>query len=191
MNADLWAGGFGQAYTARNRVDWQKRVPFWNAIMTATGAETVLEVGCNAGWNLRAIREAAPAVTVAGIDVNPVAIAEAQADGLNAALLPATSLSLSGEFDLALTAGVLIHIPPQDLGDVMDRIIQASRRYVLAVEYAADTETEVLYRGHSAALWKRPFGAMYEAKGLKMIDQGFVSKADGFDDCTYWLLEKP
>ena len=54
-------------------------------------------------------------------------------------------------------------------------------------EYAAETETEVEYRGHKGKLWKRPYGALYEALGLTLRDHG---PAEGFDACEFWLLEK-
>ncbi len=64
----VWAGEFGDNYTARNRVNWMARTPFWATIMDKTGARSILEVGCNAGWNLSAIKRAAPWVNACGID---------------------------------------------------------------------------------------------------------------------------
>lgn len=192
MNTEqLWASDFGTAYTARNRVDWQKRVPFWRSILDQTNPRSAVEFGCNAGWNLRAIRSISEMIPLIGVDVNEEARLEAVDAGFSVLNKPITETHFLKDFDLAFTAGVLIHVQPADLGDAMDAIIRASRRHVLAVEYAADKETEIPYRGQRDALWKRPFGAMYEAKGLKLIDQGFVSKSDGFDDCTYWLMQKP
>ena len=53
----FWEGEAGQAYTQRNRVDWEARLPFWRHILEQTNAQSFLEVGVNAGWNLRAIRQ--------------------------------------------------------------------------------------------------------------------------------------
>jgi hypothetical protein len=71
----------------------------------------------------------------------------------------------------------------------MDNIIACSRRYVLAVEYADETEVEVQYRGHSERLWKRPFGRLYMDRGLNMVAEG-EAPADAFDRCSWWLLSK-
>ena len=93
-------------------------------------------------------------------------------------------------FDLVFTAGLLIHVSPDALKSVMGNIVDASRQYVLAVEYADDTEVEVPYRSHSEKLWRRPYGKLYEDMGLSIVDTGLLTKDQGFDSCTYWLLAK-
>lgn len=93
-------------------------------------------------------------------------------------------------FDLVFTAGVLIHVEPEMLDQVMAAIIDASKRYVLAIEYANEVSIEVPYRGHEGKLWKRPFRLHYERMGLKLLRFGFVGEKEGFDDCAWWLLQK-
>ena len=51
----FWSGEFGNQYTARNRVNWQERVPFWEQIIDRTSAKTFLDVGCNAGRYSRGV----------------------------------------------------------------------------------------------------------------------------------------
>ena len=192
--AKEWAGEFGDAYTARNRVDWQKRVPFWNSILNRTGARSILEVGCNAGWNLTAIRRAAPWARAVGIDVNPNAIRRACVAGHDAWLQSSKERAdiCEGLYELVFTAGTLIHIPQPDLEGTMRDIVRASNRWVLAVEYGSEVPEEITYRGRPSMLWKRTFGAMYERLGLKLAGQPFVlGPAQAFDNCTVYLLEKP
>ena len=192
MSTALWTGEFGDAYTRRNRLDWEKRVPFWREMTATLEPENVLEVGCNAGWNLRAIAAAGTNVRQClGIDANMGAVVEALQAGLNAAQMPAEYMTFDGIFDFVFTAGVLIHVPPATLPRVMENIIRASRRYVLAIEYAAGQEEEVPYRDQRDALWRRPYGALYEAMGLQLKYGGVADQRNGFDDCVYWLLEKP
>ena len=75
----------------------------------------------------------------------------------------------------------------------MSEIVRCSRRYVLCGEYYADELTEVAYRGHRGALFKRDFGRLYQNlfPELELRADGFLSKADGWDDVTWWLFEKP
>jgi pseudaminic acid biosynthesis-associated methylase len=186
----FWAGDFGSSYVERSRLSHLPRVPFWREVLDLTGAKWICEAGCNVGLNLKALRDADPDTILHGIDINEKAVLEAQQDGLLALKLPASALGAyyPQAFDLVFTAGVLIHIGGDDLSRVMDSLIAASRRYVLAVEYAADTEEEVPYRGHAERLWRRPFGSLYQAKGLRLVKEW--DAGEGFDRCTAYLLLK-
>jgi pseudaminic acid biosynthesis-associated methylase len=189
---DFWRGSFGSEYTQRNRVNWEARRSFWELILENTAARSVLEVGCNAGWNLRALRAVDPTLKLRGVDVNADALAEAKREVLDARELPAAQVGhcWPRHFDLVFTAGVLIHVAPEHIVDTMRSIARASSRYVLAVEYESVNEDWVEYRGHRDRLWRRPFGEMYEAMGLDIVLTGTVGPGDGFDDCAYWLLRK-
>ena len=186
-----WASDWGDRYTERNRVDWRLRIPFWRDIGVLTGAHSAFEIGCNFGPNLLALRELG--ANVSGVDLNLKAIQEARESGLDVRMCPAERV---GELwpacaDLVFTAGCLIHVPPERLPAVMASMIQASRRWVLAVEYAAKIEEMVPYRGNADRLWRRPFGRIYEGLGMKPVTTGLVGAPDGFDSCAWWLMEKP
>jgi SAM-dependent methyltransferase len=155
--------------------------------MDRASPASVLEVGCNAGWNLKAIREAAPWTMVKGIDVNIRALEEARRDGLDVEERAANDLAGMGHFDLIFTSGCLIHIPPSAVLNVCSAISAASRRHVLAVEYGCDDEQEIEYRGHVGRLWKRDFGKIYENIGMIVVYSGAVGGEFGFDNCRYWL----
>lgn len=184
MNAQeqFWSGQFGDEYTARNRVDWRARIPFWKSMLDETGARSVYEFGCNAGWNLSAIRRCYPDVAVYGTDLNDNARGQAKVAGI-----PVGDRT-KRRYELVVTVGVLIHVAPDSLESVMDHLLHASSDYVLAVEYSAAQEEEVTYRGHAERLWRRPYGKLYMDMGLEMVRHGPAGK--GFDNCTYWLLRK-
>lgn len=189
MNAQdqFWSGAQGDQYTDRNRVDWWARVPFWADVMARTFARRVFEVGCNAGWNLIAIRSLNFAQVLSGCDVNAKAVQQARAAGLNAKHCAAIDIP-PAKADLVFTAGVLIHIAPENLEKVMRRIALASERHVLAIEYEHGFEQEIEYRGERQRLWRRPYGQLYEQIGLRVVDQW--PAGDGFDRCTAWLLTR-
>ena len=188
---DFWAGSFGNEYTQRNKPRWEDRVPFWKDIVEATNAETFLDVGTNRGFNLMALRSLNAEYQMSGVDVNREALNEAAAAGLD--VLEGSAADVFNLFgpncaDLCITSGVLIHIAPADLEASMRSIIAASKRYVVCIEYEADAETEVVYRGHSGRLWRRPFGRLYEGLGLKVVE--YQQNAAGFDKCAAWILSK-
>lgn len=188
----FWAGDFGDEYHERNQVDWALRVPLLQRMIDQTDAESFLDVGCNAGWNLLALRKISPDFLMSGVDVNHQALLQAAAEGFDIINMPASAIADSDELgygcaEMVITSGVLIHIPPSELGDVMSAIVKASSRYVLCIEYDAPAETMIEYRGHQHRLWKRPFGQLYEALGMSVLETGV---AEGYVDCTYTLLDK-
>ena len=191
----LWAGEFGDAYVDRNSAAATSRGPFWQTLLTEFPVRRVLEVGCNLGANISWISQVVPSGDVYGVDINQKAIHQLHLDhaNVNALVSPARELPFRDRwFDLTFTMGVLIHQPPETLPLVMSEVVRCSRRYVLCGEYFADQPTEVAYRGQSGALYKRDFGGMYQQlfPELQLRKTGFLSKAEGWDDVTYWLFEK-
>lgn len=154
---DVWRSDFGDEYTARNQhgdpVQALRQIlaPHWQEI------NSVLEVGCNTGRNLAAFKGKQR------LGVEPNAHARAQANkaytvyDAHAGALPVPD----GSFDLVFTAGVLIHIGPDELNRALYEIHRASRRFILAIEYHAERETAVEYRGHKAGIWKRNYMHCY------------------------------
>lgn len=183
----FWSGEFGNEYTARNRVNWRDRIPFWSGVIDMTGARSVHEVGCNAGWNLSAILRVDPHIILTGNDLNITAAQQARAAGFKVHVGNIREMMPNDCIELVFTAGVLIHVAPEDLQSRMHEIINASSQYVLAIEYMADKEEEVEYRGYSGKLWRRNYGELYQDMGLKLIDH---YDADGFDKCHAWIFRK-
>jgi len=182
----------GDDYLTRNRIAWGTRTPFWARILPRFQPVDILEVGCNLGANLLAIRSLKeyPFGRLCGADINDKAIREAWKASLTVDKCAAIDLLDHygpKQFDLVFTSGVLIHVPPKEILRVMSQIKQVSRRYVLAIEYADKLEVEVTYRGEKELLWRRPYGALYDAMNLNLVEEG---EAEGFDRCHYWLCER-
>lgn len=193
---EIWGGEFGNDYVKRNLAAANGRGPFWKEILTEFPVESVLEVGCNIGANLRWIVEHIPPRLVCGVDINEFALRglrQALPD-VNAMWSPARGLPFRDQmFDLVFTTGVLIHQPPDVLPQVMREIVRCSRRYVLAGEYFSATPAEIVYRGQTGLAWKRDFGRYYQElfPELRLRRTGFLAKKDGgWDDVTYWMFEK-
>lgn len=197
--ADFWKGEGGRAYTERNRVDFNARVPFWQHILDHANANSFLEVGCNAGWNLEALKKLRPEAIMSGIDLNKDSLDEAYGKGFDVwegsgvdlftmADSDGNVLFPAGCCEMAFTCGVLIHVPPDELKQVMAAIRDVSSQYVVAVEYEDTVTRAIEYQGQEGLLWARPYGKLYEELGLSLIETG---KAEGWPDgTTYWLLEK-
>ena len=90
---------------------------------------------------------------------------------------------------------MLIHINPEQLQEVYQKLYDATERYILLSEYYNPTPVEVLYRGNIGKLFKRDFAGELLDKfhDLKLVDYGFIYHRDNIfpcDDCTWFLLEK-
>jgi len=182
---NYWSGEGGDEYLRRCRVRWANRKAFWEMMLDVTMARSVFEFGCNAGWNLSAIRRAYPDVFTTGYDINLKALEQAWYVGHE---VSDDILQFTIKAELAFTAGVLIHIPAEDLESTMKNVMDKSCDWVLAIEYPSDEEEEIEYQGQKGLLWKRDYGKLYQDLGLNLISQGMAS---GFDDCKYWLLRHP
>jgi pseudaminic acid biosynthesis-associated methylase len=202
-----WKEKFGFDYTNRclpsaedihNRTFLFKRV--LHNIEHLHGPMSVFEVGCNVGQNLMAIKSAMrildpdQVVNVGACEPNEYArsIAKSQCD-VFADEAKDLDPAVHGMYDIVLCAGVLIHVPPDEISEVVDKVTALSRRYIILVEYFAPKERMVKYRGHDNMMWLRDYGSLFldANPDLKLVDYGFAWKRDtGMDNVTWWVLEK-
>jgi pseudaminic acid biosynthesis-associated methylase len=192
----LWKSEFGRAYTDRNDHDNPARVDSLRRVLGGLDPASVLEVGCNAGWNLTYLARLG-FTGLHGIEPQRYAL-----DRARARLGDAAALQLGNAFalpfadaahDLVFTSGVLIHIGPADLPRALDEIYRVARRWIAVVEYDHADEVEVSYRGHAGALWKRDHGARWRVRFPQLLEIRTLqlSAQDGYDDCTAHVFAKP
>ena len=196
----FWAGTFGDEYIARNQSQeyLAANLNFFSKALKQTGKPaSIIEFGANIGMNLRAIKLLFPSIVAAGIELNHTAVAQLSA------LLGADHVyngsifeySSSEKYEIALIKGVLIHINPEMLPLVYQKLYDASSKYLLICEYYNPSPVTVTYRGHNDRLFKRDFaGELLDTfPDLRLVDYGFAYKRDTSfpqDDITWFLLEK-
>jgi len=197
---NFWAGSFGNDYIGRNESQdlLASNLKFFSsALRHASNITSCLELGANIGMNLRALKLLYPDIDLKGVEINPVAassLAKFIGDGkvFQGSIF---DYPVVEQNDLLLIKTVLIHINPEMLHAVYEKIYQASGRYVLICEYYNTTPVTITYRGHNDRLFKRDFaGDMLESyPDLRIIDYGFAyHRIPPFmnDDITWFLLEK-
>lgn len=190
-----WQGDFGKDYTERNAPDWQVRLPAFRRMVAHLPLRRVLEVGCNRGHNLVALAEVLGQSELVGVEPNEHALALARGSTTRAGFLRGAIFDLPFKddcFDLVFTAGVLIHIPAGDLPAALRELYRVSSRYLLAIEYYAEQETVIPYRGRDDLLWKRDFRGAYltQFPALRVAESGYWGPEHGFDRAHWWLFEK-
>ena len=101
----------------------------------------------------------------------------------------------STKADFVYTSGVLIHINPDELPNVYEKMYESSNKYIAVIEYYNPAPVAISYRGHSNKLFKRDFAGeiMDKYPNLKLVDYGFAYHRDNNfprDDLNWFLLEK-
>jgi pseudaminic acid biosynthesis-associated methylase len=196
----FWAGDFGDAYVERNQGDELLAANlqfFAKSLRMAHGLSGCIEFGANIGMNLRALQLLYPRMEQFGIEINDKAAARL------AKVIPAQNVLResildhvpSRLHDLVLIKGVLIHINPDALPVVYDKLYQSVGRYLLVCEYYNPAPVSIEYRSHAERLFKRDFAGeiMDRHPDLQLVDYGFAYRRDPSfpqDDITWFLMEK-
>lgn len=199
----FWAGKFGTDYISRNKSDeyLASNIAFFSKALAKTNdVKSCVEFGANIGMNLKAIKCLFPNILLKGIEINPAAadvLTEflGEKNTFRGSILDYSVKSDKQKSDLALIKTVLIHINPNSLNTVYDKLYKASRKYILVCEYYNQVPVTISYRGHSNKLFKRDFAGdlMDKFKDLKLVDYGFSYQRDPAfpqDDITWFLLSK-
>lgn len=188
---DMWSGDFGNRYTQRCDVKPESRVDIFKELIPL-GCETMLEVGCNKGHNLEAIKIFNTA-TIVGIEPNKSLCKSPNIINGDAYNLPWAD----NTFDLVFTAGVLIHIPEDRLAEALTEIYRVSGKYIMMIEYYSPETEGKQYRdfGSKKGLWSRPYGDIFSSMfNIKNIKEGKVRDIGndgwGFSDSNYWIYKK-
>lgn len=200
----FWAGEFGTEYSDRNvgaNILASNLALFADIFKRVPKLSSVVEFGANIGLNLKALDLLYPGQAQSAVEINEVA-----AKKINDAL-PNTkvfNLSISdfepgmlvdGPCDLALIKGVLIHINPEQLNMVYEKLYESSKRFILVCEYYNPKPDTVSYRGHADKLFRRDFAGelLDRYSDVNLVNYGFAYHRDPSfpqDDLTWFLLER-
>lgn len=204
--ADRWAGEFGEEWTDRNpdsvrEMDESYREKF-GTTRTALNRQfldvvdrdaRVLEVGCNLGIQLAALRELG-FENLYGIDVMADAVERAHELRPTLDVIEGDALDIPFKddfFDLVFTSGTLIHVDPSDVELAVSEIARCSREYVWGYEYFAEEYTEVTYRGHENFLWKADFPGIYQrVSALEPVSLEYLEYPDSGNRDVMFLLRR-
>lgn len=197
---DFWAGQFGSEYIGRN--DSSQLLAsnlnfFTKSLRQAGRISSCIELGANIGMNLKALQLLYPGIALRGVEINPDAAKQlgmliGEGNVYEGSIF---NYPVADKVDLALIKGVLIHINPEMLPAVYEKLYTASRRFILVCEYYNPSPVAVSYRGHADRLFKRDFAGemMDKYPDLALVDYGFAYRRDPAfpqDDITWFLMEK-
>lgn len=196
----FWAGEFGDDYSAR--VDGIDILAAYtamhaNVLRRTEDVQSVLEFGANIGLNLQAFSRLLPKAELSAIELNSRAVEVLRKNQDIKHVYHESILDFEPNYqrDLVLIKTVLIHINPDALPTVYERLYKSSKRYICVAEYYNPTPLIVEYRGHAERLFKRDFAGelMDQFPDLKLVDYGFVYHRDNMfplGDVNWFLMEK-
>ena len=195
---DFWKGDFGYQYTKRNSLDLiPSVVRTWSSILEKLSSKIncVFEFGTNSGINLDAIKLLLPEIKTHGVEINKFACDIATSKGHDVLNFSFYDLEVQKKFDLVFTYTVLIHVPPENLNNIYEKLYNMSQKYILICEYFSREPEDVKYRGFENKLYKRDFASEFLEKypSLELIDYRFFWRNDNVfkeDDITYFLFKK-
>jgi pseudaminic acid biosynthesis-associated methylase len=124
----------------------------------------ILEIGTNIGNQILHLQSMG-FTNLYGIEIQDRAInfAKHRADNLNIIKGDALDIPFKDNFfDVVFTHGVLIHISPENINNVLKEIYRVSKKYIWGLEYFAEEYTEIEYHGKSSLMWKTDFLKLYK-----------------------------
>ncbi|RXJ02277.1 pseudaminic acid biosynthesis-associated methylase [Anaerobacillus alkaliphilus] len=195
----FWASSFGNDYILRNqdlKVLASSMSLFTKILNGTSKVSSFLELGCNIGINLKALKHLNPEAELSGVEINSEAVEELKKWG-GAKVYHNSILEYKVDYkrDFVFTRGVLIHINPDYLNLVYELMYESSNKYICIAEYYNPSPVEIDYRGNSEKLFKRDFAGemMNKYPDLNLVNYGFVYHKDNNfpqDDITWFLLSK-
>jgi pseudaminic acid biosynthesis-associated methylase len=196
----FWAEEFGNDYIERNQGDklLASNLNFFVKALKQSGSiASCREFGANIGMNMKALKLLFPEIELKGIEINNEASKElkkviGEANVFNGSIYEA---NVESKVQLSLIKGVLIHINPEMLPLVYEKLYESSSKYILIAEYYNPSPVTISYRGHQDRLFKRDFAGEFLKKfpDTELIDYGFAYRNDPAfpqDDITWFLIKK-
>jgi len=197
----FWANTYASEYITKNSLfDNGLGSKAWDLMLKVikTDVRNYLECGSNVGRNIEQIKLLLPQSKPSIIEISQPAFDFVTSRHnfqytFNGSILD--SKFENKAFDLVFTMGVLIHINPDQLLDIMSKMFEYSNKYILMGEYFNRTPVMIEYQGEKDRLFKRDFGKLFiENFNVNLLDNGFLwghlYETAGFDDITWWLFEK-
>jgi len=202
---DFWQGQFGKEYNTRNsfsQAEWDEfYLKTWGTTKIDMNQKCIgdlpkdikiLEIGANIGMQLAGLQRMGFA-NLYGIEIQKDAVELAKKNTQNINIIHGSAFDLpfkDNYFDLVFTSGVLIHIAPKDLPNVMSEMYRCSSKFVWGFEYFAKEVTDIVYRDNPGFLWKADYAKLFQERfpNLKEVKKDFYKYTDSENvDCMYLL----
>lgn len=201
----FWTSKFAKEYIKRNNRSNKELDQFYLEHLGIARSEinkdflgklrinNLLEVGCNIGNQLRLLQSQG-FKNLYGIEIYNLAVETSKQLNHDLNIINGSGFDIpfkDSYFNLVFTSGVLIHIHPRDIKNIMKEIYRTSKKYIWGVEFYHPKHIRIDYRGNKNYHWKGDFAKMYldYIPGLKLIKEHRYEKIKN-QTWTSFLLKK-
>lgn len=202
----FWKSDFGKEYTIRNTYGPAELDKFYTDTYGVSRStmndeflkdlyiKNVLEVGCNIGNQLQLLKKQG-FKNLHGIEIQQDAVDIANSKNPELKIIQGSALKLpykDNEFDLVFTAGVLIHVSPDDIKKMMKEMHRVTKKFIWGFEYFNKDYTEIDYRKNKGFLWKADFVKIFTKQflNLKIVKEKKYNYLDNDNTDVMFLLKK-
>ncbi|MEW6607093.1 MAG: pseudaminic acid biosynthesis-associated methylase [bacterium] len=202
-----WGGEFGKEYTDRNPNSLEELEALYQKNYGVTKTELnslflsdlprsmrILEVGSNIGTQLLCLQKMG-FKNLYGIEPQSYAVELSKSKTKNINIIKGDGFDIPFKdkyFDLVFTSGVLIHIHPSNILQIIKEIYRCTKSYIWGFEYYADEHTEIIYRGQKNLLWKANFSKIFleQFDDLELIKEKHLPYLDNEQNVDAMFLLK-
>jgi len=177
-----WGGEFGDKYTKRNKdlsnfeyKDGDRLSIVHSFFYDIPRDASILEIGCNSG-NMVQILHDMGFTNITGIDINKSAIDTVSEKFPEYEFIHSSIelFQMRRTYDLVFTSGVLIHIHPDNLPKVIEKMKALSKKWIFGFEYHSLKEEAINY---SLGCWSRDYPNLFnlpiKRQEIHMRDKGY------------------
>lgn len=220
---EFWLSNFANSYMSRNsnidyvnnnykeKTGFTEEEIFMEFFSDFDRDMSILEVGCNVGVKISMLQKMG-FTNLTGVELNKNAyeIAKKKFPDIEFINSDIEQFETGKKYDLVYTCGVLIHLNPAIISNVVKKIFSLSNMYIFGFESYSEILQEVRYRENLHVQWKQDFMGAYmknfpelniikqkkitylnnEKAFTKTIDeQEYTEKNESLQDIAY-LLKK-
>ena len=177
--SQAWASEFGKEYTDRNMLTIEGIDVLYETRYGISRSDMnhqflgymdrnirILEVGSNIGLQLQFLQKAG-FKNLYGIEISPYAVELSKSLTKNVNIIQGYAQDIpfkDNYFDVVFTSGVLIHINPDEVQDIMREMYRCTMSFIWGFEYFSYDIQPIKYRGSKETtdlLWKANFRRMF------------------------------
>ena len=196
----FWGGEEGDKYTKRNPqltnfeyINGDRLKITQDIFNNIPRDSSILELGCNTGNIIRILHDMG-FTDITGLDINKNAIKIISKEFPEYKFIHSSieDYKPDAKFDMVYTSGFLIHIHPDNLKPIIDKIKSISRKYIFGFEYYSEEFEDISYHKKVESdqlCWTGNYAKLINMK-IKRMDIYKTKQGGRAGTHCFYLLEK-